>query len=148
MDVFPIPPGPIRATGVRFLARPTIFSIKSLRPKQALGAGGGDSPGTLDASVRCRIHSDQVRRPGLILGNSKHMFCDGYVCRLPTELYHHLLPDISPWYDGCRRPWYECSRHLSQAQKLRPGFSLRRDEYQERLRARFSAAGTAILRVH
>ena len=45
MDVFPIPPGPMRATGVRFSARPIIFSISSSRPKQALGGGGGDSLG-------------------------------------------------------------------------------------------------------
>ena len=45
MDVFPIPPGPMRAIGVRFSARPMIFSISSSRPKQFLGGGGGDSPG-------------------------------------------------------------------------------------------------------
>ena len=44
MDVFPIPPEPMRAIGVRFSARPVIFSISSSRPKQALGGGGGDSP--------------------------------------------------------------------------------------------------------
>ena len=44
MDVLPIPPAPIRAIGVKFSARPTIFSISSVRPKQA-GGGGGHSPG-------------------------------------------------------------------------------------------------------
>ena len=44
MDVFPIPPGPTSAIGVRLSARPIIFSISSSRPKQALGGGGGDSP--------------------------------------------------------------------------------------------------------
>ena len=43
-DVFPIPPAPIRATGVTFSARLTILSISPSRPKQALG-GGGNSPG-------------------------------------------------------------------------------------------------------
>ena len=38
-----VPPAPMRAMGVRFTARPTIFSINSSRPKQALGGGGGDS---------------------------------------------------------------------------------------------------------
>ena len=52
MDVFPIPPAPMRAIGVRFSARPTIFSISSLRPKQALGRGGGGSPSALDANLR------------------------------------------------------------------------------------------------
>lgn len=52
IDVFPIPPGPMRATGVRFSARSTILAINSSRPKQALGGGGGDSPGILDANVR------------------------------------------------------------------------------------------------
>jgi hypothetical protein len=51
IDVFPIPPAPMRAMGVRFLARPTIFSISSSRPKQALGGGGGDSPSVLRANV-------------------------------------------------------------------------------------------------
>ena len=45
MDVFPIPPAPIRAMGVSFSARPMTFSISSSRPKQVLGGGGGDSPG-------------------------------------------------------------------------------------------------------
>jgi len=52
MEVFPIPPVPIRAIGVKFSTRLTISWIKSLRPKQALGGGGGDSPGTLDVNVR------------------------------------------------------------------------------------------------
>ena len=52
MDVLPIPPAPMRAMGARFSARPTIFSINLLRPKQALGAGGGDSPSALDANIR------------------------------------------------------------------------------------------------
>jgi len=54
MDVFPIPPGPMRAKGVRFCARPTIFLINSSRPKKALGGGGGDSPDTLDSNIRHR----------------------------------------------------------------------------------------------
>jgi hypothetical protein len=53
MDVFPIPPAPMRAMGVRLLARLMILSISSSRPKQALGGGGGNSPGdALDAGVR------------------------------------------------------------------------------------------------
>ena len=48
MDVFPIPPAPMRATGVKSSARSTILSINSPRPKQALGAEGGDSPEILD----------------------------------------------------------------------------------------------------
>ena len=45
MDVFPIPPSPMRAIGVRFSARLTIFSISSSRPKHTLGGEGGNSPG-------------------------------------------------------------------------------------------------------
>ena len=45
MEVFPIPPAPMRAIGVRFSARLTTFSISSSRPKQVLGGGGGNSPG-------------------------------------------------------------------------------------------------------
>ena len=41
---FPNPPAPMRATGSRFSAKPATSSISSLRPKQALGGGGGDSP--------------------------------------------------------------------------------------------------------
>ena len=44
MEVFPIPPAPIRAMGLRVSARPTIFSINPSRPKQVLGRGGGNSP--------------------------------------------------------------------------------------------------------
>ena len=44
-DVFPIPPAPMRATGVRVSARSMIVSISSSRPKQTLGGGGGNSPG-------------------------------------------------------------------------------------------------------
>ena len=44
MDVFPIPPGPTRATGVRSEARQITFSITSPRPKQTLGGAGGNSP--------------------------------------------------------------------------------------------------------
>ena len=44
IEVFPIPPGPMRAIGVRFSARPTIFPISSSRPKQLLGGGGEASP--------------------------------------------------------------------------------------------------------
>ena len=47
MEVFPIPPGPMRAIGVRFSARSMISSINLARPKQALGGGGGDSPGEI-----------------------------------------------------------------------------------------------------
>jgi hypothetical protein len=56
MDVFPIPPAPMRAMGVNSSARPTIFSISSSRPKQALGRGGGDSPSILGANISCWIH--------------------------------------------------------------------------------------------
>ena len=52
MEVFPIPPGPMRAIGVRFSARSMISSISWSRPKQALGGGGGDSPSMLDANIR------------------------------------------------------------------------------------------------
>jgi len=45
MDVFPIPPGPMRAIGAMSSARVTISSISSSRPKQVLGGGGGTSPG-------------------------------------------------------------------------------------------------------
>ena len=45
MDVLPIPPGPIRAIGVRLSVRWMILPINSSRPKQALGGGGGNSPG-------------------------------------------------------------------------------------------------------
>ena len=45
MDVFPIPPAPMRAIEVRFSARPMIFSISSSRPKQGPGGGGGSSSG-------------------------------------------------------------------------------------------------------
>ena len=55
MDVFPIPPAPTRATGLKFSARSVIFSINPSRPKQALGGGGGDSPSVLGSSVSYKV---------------------------------------------------------------------------------------------
>ena len=40
-----------RAIGVRFSARSMISSINLPPPKQALGDGGGNSPGILDANL-------------------------------------------------------------------------------------------------
>ena len=51
-DVFPIPPAPTRAIGVRRSTNVTIFSTSSSRPKKILGGGGGNSPATLDIDVR------------------------------------------------------------------------------------------------
>jgi len=48
MDIFPIPPAPIRAIGTQRSVKPTIFSINLSRPKKTPGGGGGDSPGMLD----------------------------------------------------------------------------------------------------
>ena len=44
MDVFPIPPAPMSAMGLRSSARLTTFSISSSHPKNDLGGGGGNSP--------------------------------------------------------------------------------------------------------
>ena len=52
MDVLPISPVPMRAIGARFSVKLMIPSISSSRPKQALGARGGYSPGMPDASIR------------------------------------------------------------------------------------------------
>ena len=65
MDVFPIPPGPMRATGVRSSAKPTTSSISSPRPKQTLGRGGGDSPGTVGWGLRFCIYWWLDHRRGL-----------------------------------------------------------------------------------
>ena len=72
MDVFPIPPAPMRAIGVKFSTRPTIFSISSSRPKQALGGGGGDSPSILGSKVRSWVYDySQNCRPESSLSNCK-----------------------------------------------------------------------------
>ena len=60
MDVFPIPPALMRAIGVRLLARPTIFSISSSCPKQALGGGGGGSPSILGSDARSWVDGSIV----------------------------------------------------------------------------------------
>ena len=53
IEVFPIPPAPMRATGSSSSAKLTTASTSSSRPKQVLGGGGGDSPpGTLS---RCKL---------------------------------------------------------------------------------------------
>jgi len=46
------PTGPMRVTGVSSSARLITFSIRSSRPKNALGGGGGDSPDALDMGER------------------------------------------------------------------------------------------------
>ena len=51
MDVFPIPPVPVRAIDVKCSVRSTIVSTNSLRPKKIFGAGGGSSPGVAGADV-------------------------------------------------------------------------------------------------
>ena len=58
MYVFPIPPGPMRAIGVRSSAKPMIFSISSSRPEKALGRGGGNSPGGM--LRKCKIVNPTV----------------------------------------------------------------------------------------
>lgn len=52
IGVFPIPPAPMRAIGVRRSASPIIFPISPSRPKHTFGGGGGDSPSTLDVNAR------------------------------------------------------------------------------------------------
>ena len=49
---FADPPCADESDWVRLSARPTIFSISSSRPQQALGGGGGGSPDMLRANVR------------------------------------------------------------------------------------------------
>ena len=56
MEVLPIPPAPIRATGRNRSAKLTVSSISSSRPKKTLGGGGEDSPGTLGLDVRNEIY--------------------------------------------------------------------------------------------
>ena len=85
MEVFPIPPAPMRAVGVRFSARPTIPSIMSPRPKQTLGAGGGDSPSMLGTNVSVSPTDNRGRRPGLDLGDSQYVIGVGGVRVSPTE---------------------------------------------------------------
>src|ERR1700753_3602167 len=51
IDVLPIPPAPTRAMELRPSARPTILSMRLLRPKQSLGGGGGAPPSILDSAL-------------------------------------------------------------------------------------------------
>jgi hypothetical protein len=44
MDVFPIPPAPIRAIGVRLLCQTDDPVDQLIRPKKTLGRGGGRFP--------------------------------------------------------------------------------------------------------
>ena len=58
IDVFPIPPAPMRAMGSRFSASRTTSSTRLSRPKQSLGAGGGNSPrGTL---LKCQTENPVI----------------------------------------------------------------------------------------
>ena len=94
MDVFPIPPAPMRAMGSSFWAISTTLSISSSRPKQALGAGGGDSP---TPTLRNRkIVSFQWLKPltwyesGTI---SISLVVNGKL-RLPIDVGRQQIPDL------------------------------------------------------
>src|ERR1700759_2525559 len=103
MDVFPIPPAPMRAIGVLFSARPMIFSINSLRPKHDLGGWGASSPGML------RKH--QIVDPTIFkITDLARVY--GMVSIPPLmEAMSHLLadadsqfPDLATCCDVCPRP--------------------------------------------
>ena len=77
MEVFPIPPAPMRAMGLRVSARPTIFSINPSRPKQALGRGGGNSP--REMLLKCQTmdpSNASEHRPCLGLRNDQRFVLD------------------------------------------------------------------------
>ena len=77
MDVFPIPPVPMRAIGLRVSARSTIFSINASRPKQALGRGGGNSPrGMLLKCQNVDSYNASEHRPCLGLRNDQRFAVD------------------------------------------------------------------------
>ena len=106
MEVLPIPPAPIRAIGESFPASPTISSISSSRPKKALGGGGRDSPGTLDANIRSEIHRksrpltcSEPRQQSVLAGDGQ-------------EQTRHLPPDFD-----CLRP-HGVLTHSDARQKL------------------------------
>ena len=88
MEVLPIPPGPIRAIGVRRSSRQTISSIDSLRLKNALGGGEGSSPDTLDVDVRYQIARSRNCWPVLGLGGDQYKPADDKRTRVS---YSHIL---------------------------------------------------------
>jgi len=94
IDVFPMPPAPMRAMGVRFSVRPTILSISSSRPKNALGGGGGNSPGTLHVNIRCWIHFQS--RLLTWLGSGKWRSLSNSVAGHGTNVTHRLILIIGP----------------------------------------------------
>lgn len=55
-DAPPIPPVPTIATDVRLSAKPKIFSINSLRPKNTLCGEGDGSPGMPDVGDLVWVH--------------------------------------------------------------------------------------------
>ena len=77
-EVFPIPPAPMRAMGVRVSTRPVIFSINPSRPKQALGRGGGNSPRGMLLKFKTVAPSHiSEHRPCLDLSDDQHFVVDG-----------------------------------------------------------------------
>ena len=94
MEVLPIPPGPIRATGVRLSTKQTIPSINVSRPQKILGAGGGNTPGVLDAMSSVGSLGGRGCVPILGLGSGQHELESG------TKYIFH-----SP---GSGRPYSTC----------------------------------------
>ena len=95
-----MPPVPTRAMGLRFSARPIIVSISSSRPKQALGGGGGNSPGV----TVCRhgtIGASEIVDIPRVCDMSASLPTDG-VSHSPDHAGHH--PDLPTSYDEYPQP--------------------------------------------
>ena len=95
MDVLPIPPGPMRANGVRFSARAVSFPINSSRPKKSLGGGGESSPGALDTNIRYLFHQ-QLRLLTWLVSRWRRTFINSMKGQ-STDATHQPRLIVSPF---------------------------------------------------
>src|SRR5579872_3333882 len=110
IDVFPIPPAPTRAIGVKISARPMISSTNSSRPKQVLGNGGGVSPCALDSNVRDYVPPESRPLTWLVSGKPSafHSNGNGKYGFLPKRPDRPFLRRSWTPYHKFRKPLRSC----------------------------------------
>lgn len=118
IDVFPIPPGPIRAIGARVSTRPMILLISSSRPKHTLGGGGSNSPeGMLCESRTVDPTVFEIVDLAWALGVMRVCLVMDSTSDSLADFHHQSLPKLPSWYNGCQKQQCGCLQHCAEAQK-------------------------------